>query len=57
MIYDGVLVWATALTWLEALQSLEAESIDCETDSVWSDGEKLINYIQEVNLLKQLQCT
>jgi len=49
-IYDGLFVWAKALTLLGRSQNIEASHLDCQTDSFWQYGNSLINTMKLVDM-------
>ncbi|CAG2183662.1 unnamed protein product, partial [Oppiella nova] len=48
LIYDGVKLLATAIQDLDQSQTVEIQSISCESAIPWEKGSSLINYMRPV---------
>lgn len=50
LMYDAVLLFATALTNLDRSHSIHAQSLHCNSSSRWTHGSSIMNYIKHVEL-------
>jgi len=49
--HDAVLVYAQALDDLDSLEELEVQPMNCEGNVPWEDGEKVLSYIKDVDVV------